>query len=300
MYEIKTINVPGNGLAVFREGKKVLEVLSYGATLNHLEFSGHSLLDGYSSLSEKETAWYKGAVLFPFPNRLRDGKYDFKGRSFQFPVNEPANQNALHGFVYKEEFELTSDLLGDKVVINGSYKYDGGYDYFPFPFLLEASYILHGDHLTVSYAIRNIGDGELPMGFGWHPYFGFPDGVDQATMTFMNCQKVVLDNRQLPTGEFASEESFSSGQHLKGVNLDTGYKMPESSWDVKVEDSNGTLVLKSDNMPYLQVYIPPHRTSIALEPMSSGIDVFNSHEGLTKLNSGDTVTYTSHVTYHKK
>nr|MCU0326080.1 hypothetical protein [Spirosomataceae bacterium] len=36
------------------------------------------------------------AFLFPFPNRLEDGKYTFEGHEYQMPITEPARQNAIH------------------------------------------------------------------------------------------------------------------------------------------------------------------------------------------------------------
>ncbi|MGB0929923.1 MAG: hypothetical protein ACPGVB_04055, partial [Chitinophagales bacterium] len=40
--------------------------------------------------------------------------------------------------------------------------------------------------------------------------------------------------------------------------------------------------------PYFQIYIPPHRKSIAIEPMNCNIDAFNNGEGLTLLKVGQT------------
>ena len=37
-------------------------------------------------------------VLFPFPNRIRDGQFTFDGRDYQLPINGPNGKNAIHGF----------------------------------------------------------------------------------------------------------------------------------------------------------------------------------------------------------
>ncbi len=37
-------------------------------------------------------------ILFPFPNRIRDGKYNFGGKDYNLPLNDPAKKNAIHGF----------------------------------------------------------------------------------------------------------------------------------------------------------------------------------------------------------
>ena len=35
--------------------------------------------------------------------------------------------------------------------------------------------------------------------------------------------------------------------------------------------------------PYFQVFTPPHRESVALEPMSCNVDAFNNRQGLIAL-----------------
>src|SRR5438067_7438461 len=38
-------------------------------------------------------------ILFPFPNRVRGGRYTFEGRSYELDINEPARGNHIHGLV---------------------------------------------------------------------------------------------------------------------------------------------------------------------------------------------------------
>src|SRR5438874_7886277 len=37
-------------------------------------------------------------VLFPFPNRIRDGRFSWNGRDYELPCNDPAQKNAIHAF----------------------------------------------------------------------------------------------------------------------------------------------------------------------------------------------------------
>src|SRR5262245_4567294 len=36
-------------------------------------------------------------ILFPFPNRIRDGVISWRGRKIQLPRNDSAGKNAIHG-----------------------------------------------------------------------------------------------------------------------------------------------------------------------------------------------------------
>ena len=37
-------------------------------------------------------------VLFPFPNRIRDGRDTWAGKEYRLPTNDPSGKNAIHGF----------------------------------------------------------------------------------------------------------------------------------------------------------------------------------------------------------
>jgi aldose 1-epimerase len=53
--------------------------------------------------------------------------------------------------------------------------------------------------------------------------------------------------------------------------------------------------------PYLQIYIPPHRKSIAIENISGAPDAFNNGMGFTTLEPGGSVSFktTYRITYLK-
>src|SRR5690606_37021115 len=45
-------------------------------------------------------------VLFPFPNRIRDGRFHFGGRAYALPPNDPAGRNAIHGFAPRHPWRV--------------------------------------------------------------------------------------------------------------------------------------------------------------------------------------------------
>ena len=44
-------------------------------------------------------------VLF-FPNRISCGRFEFEGRKYKFPINEPRLNNFCHGTLHKLPFEV--------------------------------------------------------------------------------------------------------------------------------------------------------------------------------------------------
>ena len=49
---------------------------------------------------------YASAHLFPWANRIREGKYEFQNAHHQLPINESSLNNAIHGLVAFERFEV--------------------------------------------------------------------------------------------------------------------------------------------------------------------------------------------------
>lgn len=45
--------------------------------------------------------------------------------------------------------------------------------------------------------------------------------------------------------------------------------------------------------PYLQIYTPPHRNSIAIENLSAAPDAFNNKMGLITLQPGENIIFTT-------
>ena len=48
-------------------------------------------------------------VLFPFPNRIRDGRFSWDGKDYQLPTNDPSGKNAIHGFVCHKPWRVIAE-----------------------------------------------------------------------------------------------------------------------------------------------------------------------------------------------
>ncbi|MDR2885476.1 MAG: aldose 1-epimerase, partial [Rikenellaceae bacterium] len=107
-------------------------------------------------------------LLFP-PNRIEDGRYTYGGRTYQFPITIPAQNNYHHGIIKTEPFMVASCQDGDqKVVIeavyysnaaNGAIFNDFGHEFeCVMRFELSATGLVH----TVTF--RNLSDSEMPVG----------------------------------------------------------------------------------------------------------------------------------------
>src|SRR5262245_41292924 len=45
-------------------------------------------------------------ILFPFPNRIRNGRFTFEGREFRLPLNDSTKAHAIHGFTPRNPWRV--------------------------------------------------------------------------------------------------------------------------------------------------------------------------------------------------
>ncbi len=263
----------------------------------HLSCQNKSIhiMEGCNSYEEwKEDIYYKSAWLLPFPNRLKDGQYKFEGKNYQFPINDVGCHNALHGFVAGQKMKL------QKVVLTPSYAeaileyvYSGGLDYYPFPFHFQIKYLLLESQMLIELKITNSGNQTIPIGVGFHPYFQLSTPrVDGLQLQLPSCKRIEVGEKMIPTGRKTSYIDFEKNTSIGNTAFDTGFKATSIESDthkIFLTDLKHNLQLtyfQDSAFPYFQLYIPPHRKSIAIEPMSCNIDAFNNGEGLTLLEKG--------------
>ena len=270
----------------------------FGANIIELQLENNGksfqILDGFSSEEQlRENTKSRGIHLAPFPNRIRDGKYPFDGIAYQLPINKPKEQNAIHGFIWDKPFNVIEEKSEkDHASLSMGYNYNGEFTSYPFLFQIKYSYQLSPDGLAVSVQVMNTGDSNLPFGVGWHPYFTFHKPVDELELQLPACTVLDVDERMIPTGTANPYPKFEHLTSIGSTSFDTAFKLSDSddSFITRLYDpaEKTTIVLTQDqHLPYLQVYIPPDRNSIALEPMSCPANAFNSGEGLVVLKPGE-------------
>ena len=258
-----------------------------GADIFRLVLSGKEIIKP-RRLGEAENPW-----LFPFPNRLKQGVYDFEGKKYSFEINDGNGlQNALHGFVRAEPFSITEQGKNDQEAqVTLDYAYAGELDSYPFPFQMSISYRLSAQQLKVGVKLVNTGRTNMPAGLGWHPYFGLPLGKDKAEIQLPSCREVEVDKTMIPTGKKFASTRFDAFHSLKGIDLDTCFELNDkgqiNAVRLRSGDDHEIRLWQDGAYGFIQIYIPDDGQSIAIEPMTCGIDAFNTGEGLRILAPGE-------------
>lgn len=261
--------------------------LSSGATLTGLHLSGEDVIK-YPLKEDDPKKGYPSALLFPFPNRIKDGTYTFEEKEYSLELNDLDSQNAIHGFIAFESFDLVSHTASKLVA---KYTYDGYKEGYPFPFEFTVTYTLKDNTLNLTAEAVNTGSGNMPIGFAWHPYFGFNSvAIGEMTVKVPRRKKMELSDRYIPTSEFEIERSEVI--KLKNTILDNVYTF-ENETDVseielrfkkkklKVSQKTG-----KNKLNYFILYTPASRDCMAIEPQSCNTNAFNNGEGLIVLKEG--------------
>lgn len=284
-----------------------LELLSnHGGIINALVFTDsrgaqHNVIAGFDSLQAiEQDQYYRGVPLYPFVNRLDAGRYSFAGRTYQFPVNEVARHNALHGFIQHLPVSIsTSSISPTRAQAQAVYDYPGDRAAYPFPARITMTYTLDSSgSLELEMAVHNLSAEQVPVGIGWHPYFTLGEPVDDLSLRIPASKRVAVDQRLLPTGALDAQSSFVTLTPIASTTFDTCYKLDSAEdaicseqevilWSERAQ--HGLAVWQKSGkgqFNYLQICIPPDRASIAIEPVSCGINAFNTQEGLALLQPG--------------
>jgi aldose 1-epimerase len=231
-------------------------------------------------------------ILFPYPNRIRDARYAFEGKSYSLPVNN--GPNSIHGFAIQAPWEVLEHKAdAQSAWITGKYQLSRQSPEhvkdWPADAILQIEYRLAGRGIDLRATVTNPSGGNLPFGFGIHPYFKIPfdPGGDQSkTRVVLPAAKFWVLDHFLPTGERSPVDGrldFRQGQPVKGLKLDDvltdlvfdGSKRATCRLVDEVLKAEFRIIF-GDEFRELVAYTPPGPGGvIALEPYTQTTDAIN-------------------------
>ncbi|WP_274649716.1 aldose 1-epimerase [Paenibacillus humicola] len=179
--------------------------------------------------AEEEMASFKARpiihgipILYP-PNRYEDGKFPWNGQTYQFPVNEAATGNHLHGFVSDTPWEVEDfgQSKDESFVVVALMVREGHpvHSHLPFQFTIKLRYGLSGDGLSQRLFVRNDGEQKIPCLFAFHTAINAPfapgGSAKDYRVKLTIGERWQMSDRMLPTGQFqtlAPEEELLKGE----------------------------------------------------------------------------------------
>jgi aldose 1-epimerase len=233
-------------------------------------------------------------ILFPFPNRIRDGQFTWNTKEYRLPANDPSGKNAIHGFVCQRPWRALAEGADDHSAwVTGEFigSRDGPetLDLWPADYGIRITYRLLEQRLEIDAELMNTDSSDLPFGLGYHPYFAIaPFGGQQAEVV-INANKHWQLAESLPTGrkDLVDERTdLRGGKRYDSLRLDdvfTDLNPPSKTNGLAlagmVRGGSRRLEIYTDgNFREIVAFTPPHRQAICLEPYTCATDAINLQE----------------------
>lgn len=243
-----------------------VKVSSLGAELQSIR----RIEDGTEYLWQGDARFWarRASNLFPVCGRLWEGKHIYDGTAYEM---------GSHGFARGKEWEvahqttsaLTLQLTPDEETLAQ----------YPFRFVLQMTYALSEDALSVTTIVRNEDEKVMPFAVGGHPGFNVP----LTAGTVYEDYKLVFDDNCQPLQFINDENCFHLGK-MKAFPLEDNRTLPlkHSLFDddaIFLEKTCGGVTLCSDktqrsvhlsypDSPYLGIWHTPKSEApfVCIEP----------------------------------
>jgi aldose 1-epimerase len=232
-------------------------------------------------------------VLFPFPNRIRDGHFVWDGKEYQLPINGPGGKHAIHGFVCRKPWRVVRQEAQDERAqfyceFQLSIDAQDQLTLWPTDFRISLLTTLTQHGLGFAARVENPTDRPLPFGLGYHAYFSIPftsNGGGANCLISAPASSIWELEDGLPTGK---RTPVPSGRDLRAPRKYAELSLDDVYSDLKRGDKLRYPVARIEQ-PYigtlevqpwrdfreLVVFTPPHRKAICLEPYTCVTDAVN-------------------------
>lgn len=295
------MELPSGRQFLLRYGEQRAVVTEVGAGLRAYAVGGVEVVEGFAE--DEMCSGARGQLLLPWPNRVRDGRWEWEGTSLQLPLTEVAKSTAIHGLTRWLTWEVlaqdtASVRLGCRLPAQPGW---------PFRLRLQACYVLDDAGLTVCVSAVNEGVTAAPFAAGAHPYLSAGGGlVDDCTLHLPARTWLSADDRGIPVEALpvaGTERDFLAPRAIRSVVLDEAFTdlVPDEGLvTVALTRPDGTTASLWAGVGYdhLQVFsgdtLPDERRrrGLAVEPMTAPPNALQSGQGLRVLQPDEAIDLT--------
>lgn len=264
---------------------------------------------------------FGGAILAPYANRIRGrpiaGSRVIETKIGDATVRLPRNWGgrapgaehyAMHGLILDRP--IPAERLGPAHVRGRLEAGDFG-GRWPGRMTLDVDWQLERGALKLRVVARNDGDCATPVGIGWHPYFNLNSARGDILLWLAGQARALVNNYDevLPTGQITPtldtpyDFSAPGGRRLGDLYLDDCYTdlaVAPSGVLAELRDPANQyglrLLTSSSAIRAIQIYAPPDKAYVVVEPQFNLPDPFGSQwesadTGMAMLQPGNEATY---------
>lgn len=284
--------VKARDLAILRLESKRLELAlapAVGGSIKRLdsvtETGVRSILRGAEDASENVLDM-SSFPLVPYSNRIRGGRFFFRGRDVKIAPNMPSDPSPLHGQGWLAPWEIVSATDSTAALM---FRHDPG----EWPWRYEARQLFQlSEHaLDLRLICRNLSDEPMPCGLGQHPYFRCTPETRIDTEVEGAWE---IDGNVLPVGRVPATGRYDLRDRLVcGQGLDHGFDGWGGKATIRTPGAPFAIEMSSPDARCFQLYSPPSGGLFVAEPVTHTNAALNAPEaewgrlGLRVLEPGE-------------
>jgi len=227
--------------------------------------------------------------LVPYVNRIRDGRFTFRGREVRLAPNMPGDPSPLHGQGWLNPWTVEEQ---DQSSATLSYHHEAGE--WPWAYDARQEFSLDVRGLSARLSCRNTSGEPMPCGLGFHPYFPCTDCTTLDTV--VSCAWTI-DDKVLPVDKVPAEGRYDlHDRPVCGQHLDNGFGGWGGEARVSDPDCPYELRLSSPEAEFFQLYSPPDGGIFVAEPVTHANAALNAPEsewpdlGMRVLDAGESMS----------
>jgi galactose mutarotase-like enzyme len=133
--------------------------------------------------------------------------------------------------------------------------------------------------VSVTTTVTATGEAAVPIAFGFHPYLRMP-GPPRADwkVFFPVRRRLLLDSKGIPTGATEPVEPIQGA--IGDRTWDDGFDRIDTPARFELRAGRRTIALEyTDGYPVAQIFAPPGRDYICVEPMTAPTNALNGPDG---------------------
>ena len=224
--------------------------------------------------------------LVPYCNRIRGGRFSFRGKEVTIARNMASDSSPLHGDGWLAPWQIVSAGTNEAELL---FRYEAGE--WPWRYEARQHFALDEAGLSLRLSCRNLSEEAMPCGLGQHPYFPCsPETRIDAEVT----HAWTIDEKVLPVEKVPAAGRYDLRHRLIcGQDLDNGFAGWGGRTILATPGQPFRLEITSPQAQFFQIYSPASGGIVVAEPVSHANAALNEPEeswgelGLAVLQPGE-------------
>lgn len=211
--------------------------------------------------------------LVPYCNRIRNGRFRFRGKEVTIARNLNADASPLHGDGWLAAWTVEDASEAEAKL---GYRHESGE--WPWTYDARQSFRLDGEGLDIRLSCTNLSDDPMPCGLGQHPYFHCTPGTLLDTSV---SHAWTIDDKVLPVEKVPAIGRYDlRGRRICGQGLDNGFAGWAGAARIRMPGCPFGITLSSQDAGFFQVYSPAEGGIFVAEPVTHANAALNEPEEL--------------------